>query len=341
VLLFLGDVFLPDPVRVDAALGGRLVYNLEAPLTRETRGWPNTVNLRCEEDHTLATFGRRPAAVCLANNHIMDFGAAGLAETLDRLRAAGTPFFGAGALAENCHNPLVLDVGGTTVGLAGYVCKSAHPVFATDAHPGVVPIDLERIAGDLALMRERGATRRVVCLHWGIEEVELPRPDDVRLAHEIVALGADLVIGHHAHCIQPFEVHAGTHVFYGLGNAIFPDVDAPSGFDEAGVPRERFRKLQNYWNRDSLAVRYDVRDGAVTVDRLTCDGRVLRAVRAGVREPLLPDEPAAAYAERFRRHVFRATWRKKLVNLARQPKLPRARHLRSLVGILREARGGG
>lgn len=338
-LLFLGDVYLPHPVEVRTELPGHLVYNLEAPITTATRGWPGTVNLKCESDHGRATFGRAAAAVCLANNHIMDYGEQGLADTLRSLERAGVRHFGAGTLADNCNNPLVLEVDGRRVGLVGYVCRSAHPVFASAEHPGVAPIELERISRDIAAARAGGAERVVVSLHWGIEEVELPRPEDVRLAHTVVELGADLVIGHHAHCVQPFEVHRGTHVFYGLGNAVFPDVDVPSGYDEAGVPHERFRKLQNYWNRDSLAVHYDVNDGRVTVDRLTCDGRTLRLRLAAVDGPRLPDEPEAAQTERFRRHLFRATWRKKLVNLARRPKLPRARHLRSLVGILREARG--
>lgn len=338
-LLFLGDVYLPHPVEVRADLSGHLVYNLEAPITPATRGWPGTVNLKCERDDGPTTFGRPALAVCLANNHIMDFGEQGLADTLDALERAGVAHFGAGTRTDNCNNPLVLEVEGHRVGFVGYVCRSAHPVFATAAHAGVAPIEMDRIARDVAEARADGAERVIVSLHWGIEEAELPRPDDVRLARSVVELGADLVIGHHAHCIQPYEVHRGTHVFYGLGNAIFPDVDVPSGFDDAGVPRERFRKLQNYWNRDSLAVSYDVASGDVSIDRITCDGRSLRRRRRGVAGPRLPSESEAAYADRFRRHLFRATWRKKLVNLARRPKLPRARHLRSLVGILREARG--
>ena len=339
-LLFLGDVYLPHPVEVRADLPGHLVYNLEAPLTAATRGWPGTVNLKCEADHGPATFGRPAAAVCLANNHIMDYGEPGLADTLRSLERAGVRYFGAGTLADNCNNPLVLELDGRRIGLVGYVCRSAHPVFATAEHPGVAPIELDRIARDVAAARADGAERVIVSLHWGIEEVELPRPEDVRLAHAVVELGADLVIGHHAHCVQPYEVHRGTHVFYGLGNAVFPDVEVPSEFDAAGVPHVRYVKRQNYWNLPSLAVEYDAATGAVAARRLHCDGRVLRA-RPGPAPRLALDEAAMPdYERRFHRHHFLATWRKKLVNYARAPKLPRVRHLRSLVGILREARGG-
>ena len=340
VLYFLGDVYLPHPVELQGELPGALIYNQEAPLTRATRGWPATVNLRVEEDHAVATFGRHPAAVCLANNHVMDFGAEGLRETTERLEASGVAHFGAGTVDDGCGNPLMLPVGDALVALVGYVCRSSHPVFASaGSHPGVAAIEFERIAADVARARRLGATRVVVCLHWGIEEVELPRPEDVRLARAIAELGVDLVIGHHAHCIQPFEVHAGVPIFYGLGNAVFPDVDCWSEYDAAGNPGRRWRKRQNYWNRPSLGVSYDVRTGTVSVDRWHCDGRTLRLTHRDVRGPQLRETSAAEYVARFRKHHFRAVWRKKLVNLAREPRLPQPRHLRSLMRILQEARG--
>ena len=337
-LVFLGDVYLPAPVDVEVELPGALAYNLEAPITRETRGWPGTVNLKTEADHAVATFGRQPLAVCLANNHIMDYGPTGLAETLTALRAAGTVFFGAGRLDDDCHNPAFVNVGERRVALCGYVCPTTHPVFATAEHPGVAPIDQARIAADIAAARAAGADRVIVHLHWGIEEVGLPRPQDVVLARAIADAGADLVIGHHAHCVQPYETHHGVPIYYGLGNAIFPDVDVPASFDGSGEPRERYRKLQNYWNRPSLAVRYDPVTGEATTTALHFDGRSLRAGWLDMSRLRLEATDLAAFERRFQRHLFRATWRKKLVNYARRPRLPRPRHLRSLLQILRESR---
>lgn len=339
-IYFLGDVYLPRPVRLAGELPDPLIYNLEAPITRAERGWPGTVNLRCEGDHAAATFGKHPLAVCLANNHIMDFGATGVSDTLERLDAAGVAYYGAGDDADNCRNPLLLPMGEHCLGLVGYVCPTAHPVFAVaGVNPGVARIALDRIGADIRTARARGATRVAVCLHWGIEELGLPRPEDVLLARRIAELGADVVIGHHAHCIQPFEVHEGVPIFYGLGNAIFPDVDAWADYDDDGRPGTPYRKLQNYWNEPSLAVAYDVADGSFRVDRLRCDGKVLRVVRRGVDGPRLAYPGERAYASIFARRRFRATWRTKLVNLVRRPKLPRARHLRSLGRIFQEARG--
>lgn len=340
LITFLGDVFLPAPVRVAASLEGHLVYNLEAPITLERVGWPATVNLRCEAHHAAATFGRQPLAVCLANNHVMDFREQGLRDTLATLDAAGVHAFGAGTLAENCRNPILLDVDGVAVALLGYACATSHPVFASLSHPGAAPLDIERIARDLDAAQRAGARWRVVHLHWGVEELALPRLEDVALARRVVEQGADLVIGHHAHCVQPAELHRGKWIFYGLGNTIFPDVDVPSDFSEAGEPRGRFVKLQNYWNARGLAVRFDVHSGAVTPHGTHFDGTTLRDSTTPLRVFAPEDTDPRRYAPRFRRAFFAASIRNKVVNYARRPKLPRLRHLRSLVAILREARGG-
>jgi hypothetical protein len=336
-LLFLGDVYLPAPCEVRLEIPEHFIYNLESPLTTARTAWPGKVNLKCETDHTVATFGRRPTAVCLANNHVMDFGAVGFEETLSRLRTAGTPFFGAGTLADNCNNPLVLDVGARKIALMGYVCPTAHPVFATAAHPGVTPIALDRVRRDLDTARARGADRLVVCLHWGVEEIDLPKPGDVALARQIIDLGADLIIGHHAHCIQPFEIYRGKHIFYGLGNAIFPDIELPAFYDEAGRPTRNFVKKQQFWNKRSLGVEFDIDTGAVDCSVLAYSGRALERGDASAERYRLSVDPLDRYPGRFKRSFFYGTLRNKLVNYAHNPKVPRPRHLRSVMRILKES----
>jgi poly-gamma-glutamate synthesis protein (capsule biosynthesis protein) len=335
-LLFLGDVYLPEPYEVRLKLPEQFVFNLESPITTAVTGWPRKVNLKTAADHVLATFGRRPAAVCLANNHIMDYGAAGFGDTLAHLRAAGTPFFGGGTAADNWHNPAVIEVGSRRVALLGYVCPTTSAVFATEDHPGVRAIEPDAVGRDVRAARAGGADWVVVSLHWGVEEIELPKPEDVALARQLVDLGADLIIGHHAHCIQPFEVYRDKHIFYGLGNAIFPDLDVPSFFDDAGRSTRNFVKLQKSWNKRSLGVELDVETGRVSASLLAFDGRTLSR-RADASGHQFAVGPLDAYARRFRRSFFFGTLRNKVVSYARSPKLPRARHLRSVVAILKES----
>src|SRR5690606_14042254 len=109
--------------------------------------------------------------------------------------------------------------------MMGYVCESTHPIFAKDDRSGVAPIDMTTIAEDIGIARSRGADRLVISLHWGAEEVGLPKPQDVLIAQNLLELGIDLVIGHHAHRRQPLLVKGAQHVFFGLGNALFPDFE--------------------------------------------------------------------------------------------------------------------
>ena len=341
-LTFLGDVFLPRAyaANLDAiGLTGPFVFNLEYPITSAARGWPGKVNLRSDANHIAATFGRLPAAVCEANNHVMDFGTAGLDDTHEELRRLGIPSFGAGTLEANAGNPVLLAE--SNVALLGYACPSTSAVLASRDHPGAAPLDPDRIVRDIAVARTAGARRVIVSLHWGEEEVRLPKPSDVATARLIVDAGADLVIGHHAHCVQPHERHRGRYIFYGLGNCIMPDLDEPSYYDETGRPTRRFSKTQHWWNRRSLAVRYDIHASSVTIQELSFDGRSLR--RAGGRgtRHVLRVEPAERYAASYRRAFSFGKLRTKVMTYVSNPRRPRVRHLRSLVAIAREVRGAG
>jgi poly-gamma-glutamate capsule biosynthesis protein CapA/YwtB (metallophosphatase superfamily) len=221
-VFLVGDVVLPGPITVNFEMVHPWIANLEAPITRAARGIPATVNLKMEENFLAQSFATPPVAVSMANNHMMDFGEAGLRDTIGELSGMATSHFGIGTLAENCGNPTLLHVGDHQLGLCAYVCPSAHPVFAVDRTPGARSINLVQIRSDIALARARGATRVIVALHWGIEELSLPRPEDILIGRAIIDGGADLVIGHHAHCVQPFEVYKGRYIFYGLGNWVTP-----------------------------------------------------------------------------------------------------------------------
>src|SRR5690606_23195448 len=100
VITFLGDVFLTRPVEVEVELPGSVVCNLEAPLTRRTLGYPGKINLRTDPTVFDETFPQAPIAVCLANNHVMDFREEGLADTIEHLERRGIRWFGVGTEAD-------------------------------------------------------------------------------------------------------------------------------------------------------------------------------------------------------------------------------------------------
>lgn len=254
---FLGDVFLPEPFESEVRFDN-YIPNLEYPITTSEDPAQNKVNLRAKESYLEETFGSKPAAVCLANNHIMDYGTDGFYDTIEFLEKEGIPYYGAGKTENSCNNPLLLEIDGTTLGLCGYVCESTSPILAGENQPGVVVPNIERIRKDIDAAAAAGAEFQVVSMHWGEEEKYLPKPDDISLAHKILDAGADLIVGHHAHRIQPYNKRSNGTVFYGLGNCVMPDISRPAYFTESGESKKIFEKKQYRWNRRSLAVTIDL-----------------------------------------------------------------------------------
>ncbi len=329
-LRFLGDVVPSEKFLVEIPSEIPVVVNLECPITKAKVPAQGKVVLKAEVDWLTTAFGKNLLVVCLANNHIMDYGSEGFADTVALLEKSGVAWFGAGNCLAEVRNGVVLDIGNHRIGFCGYVCPSTHPVFATLNMPGVVPLDLELIRADLRAARAKGAERIVVCLHWGDEEVPYPKPDDIALARTISEIGADLIIGHHSHCIQPYEIYRGCPIFYGIGNAVMPDLDVPCDYNAAQQPGCQFVKKQRPWNRRSLTVDYFIKTNQVLVRKLNFNGYNLI-----FQKPLVPAsrllEGESSRQDRFF-HFARlfGQFRNLVASFAERPRMPRLHHLRSL-----------
>jgi poly-gamma-glutamate synthesis protein (capsule biosynthesis protein) len=271
-ILFLGDWYLEKPVDVRPAINGYpFIFNMEAPISKRGKPAPGKISLRMTDNHILSSFGRNPLAVCLANNHIMDYGEDAFDDTLRALSSVGIPFFGAGQESDNFNNPAFVRVEGETIALMGYVCASSHPIYAKDRQPGVCPIELGQIRDDIRYAKGKAASRVVVSLHWGAEEIRLPKPGDVEIAHGIIEAGADVIIGHHAHVPQPVERFNGKWIAYGLGNFVMPDLDIPVYRDNDERPIRIFKKKQSLWNKLSLGLAWDVSDESMYLKGFSFD----------------------------------------------------------------------
>lgn len=252
-LQFIGDVFLDKTYEVAFPLSN-FILNLEYPLS--TNGIPaaNKVNLGAQGIESLnKTFKKKPLAVNLANNHIMDFGEEAFTETIDLLEKENIKYFGAGKKSANFNNPLIIDFNGKKIALYAYCCLSTSPVIGNDNNYGAAPLEIELIETDLKKINDQKIDFKIVNLHWGDEEIKYPKPSDIQLAHKIVDLGADLIIGHHAHTIQSIEKYNAKNIFYGLGNFVFPDLDVPAGYDGEKFTK-RYKKKQMKHNKYSMVV---------------------------------------------------------------------------------------
>jgi poly-gamma-glutamate capsule biosynthesis protein CapA/YwtB (metallophosphatase superfamily) len=156
----------------------------------------------------------------LASNHTMDKGAAGIDATLAAFDAAGLGHAGmARAPAEAA--PATFDVNGVRV---------AH-ISATQDYNGLpIPngetwrsnlIDPARIIAEAQQARAAGAEVVIVSLHWGAEGVSDVTAEQRAVANAVTASGAvDLIVGHHAHVVQPIEQINGRWVVFGMGNML-------------------------------------------------------------------------------------------------------------------------
>tara|TARA_B110001450_G_scaffold256729_1_gene288374 strand:- start:1148 stop:2116 length:969 start_codon:yes stop_codon:yes gene_type:complete len=254
MISFFGDVYLNQQYRLDFDFED-YVFNLEYPLSKKGKPAENKVNLGQDKSYIYETFGKYPLAVCLANNHIMDFGDFGYQKTIDFLEKNKIKYFGAGNKLNNFNNPCILETKEGMIALLGYACETTNSIFGNNLHNGAAKLDVEIIIKDIKHVKEK-VDKVILNLHWGDEEIRYPKPSDVAIARALIDNGADLIIGHHAHVIQSSEIYHDKHIFYGLGNFIFPDLNEISFFENR-ISKGNYIKKQNIQNRTSLEVIID------------------------------------------------------------------------------------
>ena len=154
----------------------------------------------------------------LASNHVMDKGAAGIDATLAAFDAMG---LGHAGMARNPDEagPRLFDVNGINIAHLSYTYSyNGMPVANGEPWRSNL-IEPDRIVAEALQARERGARFVILSIHWGAEGVTEVTADQRRWAEQITASGAvDVIVGHHAHVVQPIEQVNGRWVVFGLGN---------------------------------------------------------------------------------------------------------------------------
>jgi len=172
-----------------------------------------------------------------ANNHAVDYGTAGMRETLRHLDALDSEgrilaHAGIGATSAAAARPRVLSLGGTRVAFSAVGISTGGR--AGEGRPGLmewrVPSDVAAVLGGLS---GAAADVRILSVHHGEERSVVTDPDAIRiLRHQaVLAGGIDIVAGHHAHVVQGIELTRGRLIFYGLGNLLHPGMQDMGKFD--------------------------------------------------------------------------------------------------------------
>lgn len=237
---------IPRPVRPDWPWGDALslldalapdlrIVNVETTIT--SRGEPargKGIHYRMHPANIGCLTAARLDACMLANNHILDFGATGLADTLHALAEAGLPAVGAGRTRAEAARPLRL-AGAAVVSCA--TTSSGVPLTwaATERRPGVDLLpDLGNATADATAARAATAATPddivLVSIHWGSNWGYRVPSEHIGFAHRLIDAGVDVVYGHSAHHPLPIEVYRGRLILYGCGDLI-DDYEGIAGYE--------------------------------------------------------------------------------------------------------------
>ncbi len=217
------------------------VINLETSITTSDEAAPKGINYRMHPANVQCLRAAAIDCCVLANNHVLDWGVAGLLETLDVLRGAGMATAGAGRDLEEADRPAVLEVTGKgrllVFGFGRPTSGIPRDWAAGEGRPGISLLpDLSSRSADRVAQRVRRWRQQgdlvVASIHWGGNwGYAIPRRQR-EFAHRLIDAGAaDVVHGHSSHHPKAVEVHGGRPILYGCGDFI-NDYEGISGHEE-------------------------------------------------------------------------------------------------------------
>ncbi len=281
------DTLYPFRGLLDTLRGADVMFgNLESPIAPDSQP-VDTAGNRFTAPRLAAEALARAGfdIVSLANNHAWDGYQAGLRESMHRLSRAGVLFVGAGLGREMAEQPVIVRSRGWRIAFVG-VTRAWNPApYEFYAHEGADWVawgDPRWVYPALRrLKREGRADLVVVSVHGGREYVDTPPSYHEEFLRGLVDAGADVVLAHHPHVLQPVTWHHGKPIAQSLGNFVFYQ----------GKP----------WTELSAVLRVTVApDGAITVSAIpvradfqprVVTGAAADSVRERLHVPLATDPP--------------------------------------------------
>ncbi|HOX30435.1 MAG TPA: CapA family protein [Candidatus Paceibacterota bacterium] len=140
-----------------------------------------------------------------ANNHMLDYTRAALEDTLVRMKNANILCVGAGMNAAEAGAPKYLDVKGNKIAFLGYADFDVPAWLAGEQTSGLARLTAADLENGIQTARKEGADLVIVSFHFGAEYEPAANDRQIEWARAAIDKGADLVIGHHPHVIQPLE----------------------------------------------------------------------------------------------------------------------------------------
>ena len=199
------------------------LVNFEGTLTRTRSATKNSFSFAAPPEYVQVITSGSVEAVSLENNHVMDHGKQGYQDTCDVLASAGVVYSG------HLGSAVYTTDTGVSIGMLSYQTFNGNyaNIYAS-------------IEADIQALRDAGCQLVIVSYHWGDEKDYVPNERQVPLGRATIDAGADLVIGHHSHRINPIEEYNGKYICYSLGNFSFAGNSKPDDMDTY-IFQQRFR----------------------------------------------------------------------------------------------------
>jgi poly-gamma-glutamate synthesis protein (capsule biosynthesis protein) len=229
------------PEELEGAAPDLRIINLETSITKSDDYWEvKQIHYRMHPENVDCITAAKIDVCSLANNHVLDWGYAGLEETLETLRKAGIRGVGAGMNLMEAEAPAIVEVPG----------KGRVIVFALGSPTSGVPLNwaalekrlginlLEDFSAD-TIQRLRKKVREVkqerdivvVSIHWGGNWGYHVSQKEIDFAHQLIEeAGIDLIHGHSSHHVKGIEVYQGRLILYGCGDFL-NDYEGIGGYE--------------------------------------------------------------------------------------------------------------
>jgi hypothetical protein len=231
-IIIAGDLFIADDFRSQDLIDKSVIdlfetadykiVNLEAPITEDN---PKNKIIKTGPHLRMSSNTIMPYlhhlkidAVTMANNHILDYGYKGVKDTFKELVDHKIKYIGAGNDLTEAKKPLSLHKDGMKIAILNF-CENEWSI-AKEELPGANPMNL--IDNSIQIREAKASHDKVIVIvHGGHEYYNLPSPRMQKQYRFYAEQGADIVVGHHTHCISGNEVHKGVPIYYSLGNFLF------------------------------------------------------------------------------------------------------------------------
>lgn len=199
------------------------IVNLECSPSNLGEPWDKPWTFRCDPDALPSMAAAGVDVANLANNHGTDFGFDAMLDGMANLTSVGIAPVGTGRTITEAYQPYVAEINGWTIAVigSGGVNPETGSWLALDDRPGMTHGDDTASIAAAISSAKKTADIVLVTAHWGEQGTTTPRPFERRQAEAWIEAGADGILGHHQHVLQPLEFYRGRPIAWGLGNFVW------------------------------------------------------------------------------------------------------------------------